>query len=220
MKEKTWKLIAIILIILISTSFLFFLIKAYIEYKFIQLSKIPYTKSQKLNYLLWKNNITKKFKKKSVINRKELTEILWAGYGKTKNKLKTVYSFLEYPLYIYIITGKDDVEKLKPSAYKYISNTQNLERIISDNIKNKIIKTFDFKGHVPLILLISCSQDEYDFDLEKIFFEVGEVTAHIILKAKELKLKVNLVDNFDEKTIRNILKLKNEKPLLILLIGK
>jgi len=217
MTDKTWRITSIILLIIMSLFLLYFIIKGYIDYKYITLTKVHYGKPGTLNHLLKKINTARKFKNIS-IKRDELTYILWAGYGKTRNNLRTVVSFSEFPLHIYICINNKDVNRLDAGLYEYLPDIHNLKRIKSNGYKEKLLKVFKTKGHNPCILIITVSKEHKEN--KKAYFELGEMTANITLKARELKLKMKLIPEFETEKVMKILKLDKETPIMIILIGK
>ncbi len=218
MTENSWKIVAIILLVVISLWLFYFLVKGFIDYKYITLTKIQYGKPGTLNNLLKKNNIAKKFKK-SPIKQQELTEILWAGYGKTRNDLRTVLSLAGFPLSIYVCIDDKNVSHLDAGLFKYLPDIHNLKRIESNGIKESLINIMGLKGKVPAILIIT-ADEEIEKEKEKAYFELGEMIANISLKAKELKIKMKLIHKFESNKIMESLDIDDEIPIMVLLIGK
>ncbi len=218
MTEKSWKTVAIILLIVMSISLLYFLIRGFIDYRYITLTKIQYGKPGTLNNLLKKININKKFKKKPIVQA-ELTQILWAGYGKTRNDMRTVISLSGFPLHIYICINDNDINYLDAGLFEYLPDTHHLERIESNGIKENLVNILKLKGSIPAILVIT-SDDKHKERMENIFFELGEMIANTSLKTRELKLKIKLIPEFEEEEIMKILDIDDEIPIMILFIGK
>lgn len=220
MTETTWRTIAIILVIIICIALLYFLIKGiYDNKKYITLTKIYDEKPGTLNNLLKKINTAKRFKKKK-LQQSQLTEILWAGYGKTRNDLKTVLSLSGHPLQLYICINENDIGRLDKGLYEYKPEIHNLEKIESNGLKDSLIKILGLKGKIPVILIISTDNEKYEEEKEKVFFDLGGITANILLKTRELKLKVKLIDKFDDKKVSDIFDLNDESAIMFILIGK
>lgn len=218
MTENSWKIVAIILLIVISLWLLYFLVKGFIDYKYITLTKIQYGKPGTLNNLLKKNNIAKRFKK-SPIRQEELTQILWAGYGKTRNDLRTVLSLANFPLSIYVCINDNNVMHLDAGLFKYLPDIHNLKRIESNGIKESLINIMELKGKIPTILVITVDEGLQEKN-KKAYFELGEMIANISLKTRELKIKMKLIHEFESNKIMESLGIDDEIPIMVLLIGK
>ena len=224
MTETTWKTIAIILIIIICVTLVYFLIKGYKDNKnHIFLTKIYDEKPGTLNNLLKKINTAKRFKKKK-LKQSQLTEILWAGYGKTRNDLRTALSLSGHPLHLYICINENDIENLDENLdenlYEYKPEIHKLKESESTGYKESLIKILGLKGKIPVILIISADNEKYEEEKEKVFFDLGGMTANILLKTRELKLKVKLIDEFDNAKISDFFDLENESVVMFILIGK
>ena len=221
MSEKVWRTVAIILIAVVVASIFYFIIKGYKDYKYIRLTKVETGKRGTLNDLLKRNYSGKRFKKKK-LELAELTEILWAGYGKTQSERRTVTSLLNFPLKLYICIDENNIQYLNTGIYEYKSDIHNLKLIEEDNYKEKLVELLKLKGKIPVILIITIDEDVVKDQKEKVFFELGEVVANILLKTRELKMKIKIIDSdsFQSKEVMNILELDDEKPIMLMLIGK
>lgn len=218
-KPNQWRFIAIILIIIIVISLFYFLIKGFLKVNYITLSKLQYGKKDMLNNLLMINNQSKKFKK-GKLQMNQFAEILWAGYGITKKNQKTVFTLLNYPLNIYICVDFNDVDHLKHGLYLYRSKIHNLKRVQSAKVKSHLRKILKLKKEVPPILIITAKDIAYQKDKEKVYFETGQVISQILLKTRQLNLKVRFIKNFDIVKIMNVLDLEEDIPIMVFLIGK
>jgi len=218
MTEKTWKTTAILLVILICLSLLYFLISGLIEYRYITLTKIRTDKPGSLNFLLKKVNQVKKFKQK-ILKQGILTEVLWAAYGRRRTGLRTVHSFCAHPLHLYVCVDEKDVEHLEPGLYEYKSDIHNLKMIDSNGLKKELIRDLELKGTVPVLFIITSEADVLAREPEKVYFELGGMAAHILLKTRELKLKIKIIEEFDDEKVEELMDQTEEKPLMLMMTG-
>jgi SagB-type dehydrogenase family enzyme len=133
--------------------------------------------------------------------------------------LKTVLSLADFPLNIYICINKNDVKNLKAGLYQYKSEINKLKILESQGLKNNLIENLELKGIVPVIFIITADIDKLMQEREKVFFELGEVTANILLKTRELKLVIKVIDEFDDEKITDLIDLDDQQPLLFIITG-
>ncbi len=219
MKKNIWKSTSMILIFILASSTFYFIIKGAINHNYIPLSKLNYGKKDILNNLLKMKGDVAKFKKKK-IKITELSEALWAGYGKTRNNRKTVYTLLDYPLKLYVNVDNKDVDFLKKGLYEYHSDIHKLKKVNKENLKKNIKKVLNLGKNIPVILIITADDVAYQQDKEKVYFEAGQVFSQMVLKLKQLNLSMKLINEFDIEKIIDALNFKDDIPVMIFLIGK
>lgn len=217
MKKDSWKSVSIILIIVFIALLGIFLIKGLFNQNYISLTKLQFGKADVLNNLLKLDVFTKKFKKQK-IKMTQISEVLWAGYGKTIKRKRTVLSLLKYPLNLYICVDNKDLDYLKQGVYQYRSSKHNLKRLSNDNKKINLLKILKLKK-APVILVVTANDGTYQKDKEKVYFETGQAIALMLLKIKQLELKAQFINNFDMVKIINAMDLKEDIPVAVMLIG-
>ncbi|MBU1076966.1 MAG: nitroreductase family protein [Spirochaetes bacterium] len=219
MKKNIWKNVSLGLIGVLVIFIFYFLIKGLFQINVISLSDLKYRKTDILNNLLMTDNTTRKFKNNK-LKLDQLSEVLWAGYGKTVKNKRTVFSLLNFPLNLYLCIDNNDVDHLKQGFYVYKPNNHKLKKIESRDLKKNLCKILKLSTRVPGILLISANDVAYQKDKEKVYLETGQVIAQILLKMKQLELKVRFIDDFEIVKLIDALNMKQDIPIMVFLIGE
>jgi len=162
-----------------------------------------------------------------VLTLKELSQLLWAGYGVTAEwGAKTAPSAgALYPLRIYIVAG--EVDGLSPGIYKYEPDGHFLVKI-SDKDKrlaffSSALNQSSIKS-APLSFVI-CA--DFQVTTERygprgkryVFIEAGHVSQNIYLQAEALNLATVAIGAFEDEKVKNVLGV-NDTPLYIMPVGK
>lgn len=236
--EIRWKII-FILVFLFFISFLFMKFylnrpKSYFkppsEKNFLKLP--PPQKKGKISVeeAISKRRSIRDYQKKS-LTLKDLSQLLWASQGITDplKKLRTAPSAgATYPLTIYLIVGKEGVDKLTPGLYRYHPLDHQLEFILKGDFRQDLARAAlgqRWVKEAPIDIVISAiyekTTERYgQRGIRYVHLEAGHVGQNLYLQATALNLAMVVVGAFIDKEIQEILNLKeNEKPLYIIPIG-
>ena len=187
----------------------------------------PQTKGEKsLEEILFLRRSRRQYKK-APLKLKEVSQILWAGYGVTASwGGKTVPSAgALYPLEIYIVVG--DVLNLKKGIYKYQPQGHYLIKISNKDEREKLYKASLYQKWIkeaPLDIIIcadfSKTTKKYgERGKRYVYMEAGHCAQNIYLEVESLNLATVAVGAFQDKKIKKILNIKSQ-PLYIMPVGR
>ncbi|MCM8787725.1 MAG: SagB/ThcOx family dehydrogenase [Candidatus Omnitrophica bacterium] len=160
------------------------------------------------------------------IKIEELSQILWAAYGKNKyGKITTPSAGALYPLKIYVICL--NIEGLKKGLYLYQPLQHALIFISDFNLEKKLAKSCLGQKWVEEAAanIIICANYEIttshygERGKRYVQIEVGHAAQNIYLQVEALGLGTVAVGAFIDANVKNMLGLK-EEPLYIMPIGK
>ncbi|MCM8819871.1 MAG: SagB/ThcOx family dehydrogenase [Candidatus Omnitrophica bacterium] len=160
------------------------------------------------------------------IKIEELSQIVWAAYGKNKyGKITTPSAGALYPLKIYALCF--NVEGLKKGLYRYESNQHALVFISDFNLEKKLVKSCLGQRWIEeaAVNIIICADYEIttshygERGRRYVQIEVGHTAQNIYLQVEALGLGTVAVGAFIDEEVKNILGLE-EEPLYIMPIGR
>jgi SagB-type dehydrogenase family enzyme len=158
---------------------------------------------------------------------KELSQILWAAQGITaKWGGKTAPSAgATYPLEIYVVVG--EVEKIEPGLYHYIPSSHKLDSVFKGDIRDKLCSACLSQQSVkkaPVVIIIAANFSRTEKRYGKrttqyVYIETGHAGQNIYLQAETLGLGTVAIGAFDEKQLKELLKI-NEQVVYVMPVGK
>ncbi len=161
------------------------------------------------------------------ISIRELSQLLWAAQGITaKWGGRTVPSAgATYPLEIYVAVG--NVEYLEPGVYHYIPGNHKIEKLISQDIRDKLCRAaFGQKSieKAPATIVIAAefsrTRKRYGERATRyVYMEAGHAGQNLYLQAEALGLGTVAIGAFDDNQVKGILKIK-EDVLYLMPVGK
>ena len=160
----------------------------------------------------------------------EVSQLLWSVQGITDpdRGFRTVPSAgALYPLSIYIAAG--NVENLEPGVYQYLVEEHGLVFIKKGDIREELYQNALYQSWVknaPLVMIIAADYNitaiKYGERAERyVNMEVGHAAQNVYLQATALGLGTVVVGAFDEKGVKTVSGLQEQKtPLYLLPIGR
>jgi len=168
--------------------------------------------------------------KKTPLTIEEISQLLFAAQGITDRQqdLRTVPSAGRlYPVEIYLVSGK--IKGILPGVYKYQFQTHQLIRTLKERKRKKLSEAafFQFWIKEAPATIILCGVFKRTTEKYKgrgkrfVLMEIGHAAQNISLQAVSLNLGTVCVGGFEDKEVKEVLRLKKEeKPLYLMPIGK
>lgn len=161
----------------------------------------------------------------------QLSQILWSAQGITGNQqLRAAPSAgATYPLEIFILAGKETVEKLEAGVYHYDLATHSLVRQQYGDLRRELAKAAldqGFLATAPVDIVICALYQRtchrYGRRGERYtHMEMGHVGENIHLQAVALGLSAVMIGAFNDEEVRRILNVQEQfRPLYIIPLGK
>jgi SagB-type dehydrogenase family enzyme len=164
--------------------------------------------------------------KNSPLSLEEISQILWAAYGKNKwNKLTTPSAGALYPLVIYLVVG--EIKGLAEGLYKYNNSKHSLLLVSSSDLRLSLSKACLNQRWIRdgMALIVICA--DYGITTSRyrergkryVDIEVGHAGQNVYLEATSLGLGTVAVGAFYDEKVKKILGIE-EEPLYIMPLGK
>lgn len=158
----------------------------------------------------------------------EISQLLWSAQGITSERgYRTAPSAgASYPLEIYLLIGKAD--SLAPGLYRYLPGSHQLTLVLKGDIRESIAAAALGQKCVrtaPAIIVIAAVYDRVkarygERGIRYTDMEAGHVGQNISLQAVALGLGTVMVGAFDDRAMKDVLKLgKDEVPLYLIPVG-
>ncbi len=159
------------------------------------------------------------------LTKEELSNLLWAAYGKNAYRKTVPSAGALYPIVIYLIAGK--VKDLNQGVYRYDANRHCLIKNSDKDVREDLTRAAlsqDCIKEAPVIIAI-CAR--YEITASKygergtryVHIETGHVAQNIYLQAVNLRLGTVAVGAFYDEQVKKILDIE-EDPLLLMPVGK
>jgi SagB-type dehydrogenase family enzyme len=192
----------------------------------------PRFKEVDFKTLLEKRYSCRSFQERS-LNLDDIASILWATCGKKYDSLtgatRTIPSAgATYPLEVYIVVGKNSIDKLKEGMYHYLIEEHWLELIKGEDLRTGLTLAClgqDFIKQAPVSLVVAAKPkrtttryrgrgDRY------INIEVGHACQNAYLAVTNLGMATVEVGAFIDEQVKEVLGLdKDDTPLSVMPIG-
>jgi len=175
---------------------------------------------------------------KSAISLEDLSQVLWAAYGITKQDnsraifrggFRTAPSAgATFPLEVYAVVGK--VKSLETGVYRYISDGHKMVKVLDEDIRPALAKAAlnqEMIEDAPVSLFFSAifertAQRYGDRGRERyVCMEIGHVAQNVYLQVEALGLGTCAIGAFNDKKVAEAMQLpEEEEPLYIMPIGR
>jgi len=161
----------------------------------------------------------------------QVSQILWSAQGITeeRNGLRTAPSAAAlYPLYIYLVVGKDKVEDLKVGVYHYNPLQHSLTIILEEDQRRELSQACldeNFIEDTPVALIITAEFSRTTNKFGKkginfVYMEAGHVAQNVYLQVESLGLATVSMGGIREKEISQALNLPEQHiPLYVMPVG-
>ena len=159
---------------------------------------------------------------------KEVGQLLWSAQGITAEwGGRTAPSAgATYPLEIYLVVGK--VKNLKSGLYHYLTPSHSLVKVIDGDLRRQLAQAAlgqEMIEKAPITIVITAvfprTTARYgERGVRYVQIEVGHSGENIYLQAESLGLATVAVGAFQDKEIKELLKLAREEPLYLMPVGK
>jgi SagB-type dehydrogenase family enzyme len=163
----------------------------------------------------------------------DIAAILWSTYGQKEDALtgikKTVPSAgATYPLELYLVVGKNSVDKLKEGVYHYLSQEHSLELIADGDRRQGLADVClrqNFIKQAPVSLIIAGkfrrTTERYGVRGQRyVYMEAGHACQNTYLAVTNLELGTTEVGAFADDSVKQLLNLDQDlDPISILPIG-
>lgn len=190
---------------------------------------LPRLKAQDLKVLLERRYSCRSFQNKS-LNLDDIATVLWATGGKKQGKTtRTIPSAgAIYPLELYILIGKNSVDKLREGVYHYSVEEHSLEIILDKDIRLELSDAClgqDFIAEAPVSLVIAAKfyrTTRYYGERGKqyVYMEAGHAAQNTYLAVTNLGLGTVEVGAFIDESVGRLLNLERDcTPLIVMPIG-
>jgi SagB-type dehydrogenase family enzyme len=167
------------------------------------------------------------------LNLDDLASILWAGCGRRLDAVTGATRIIPsagatYPLELYVVVGRNAVEKLIEGVYHYLIEEHALEIILGEDKRRELAFAClgqNFINEAPLSLVITAqferTMSRYSERGERyVYMEVGHACQNIYLAASNLGLGTVEVGAFVDEKVRATLGIdKDFAPLSVMPIG-
>ncbi len=160
------------------------------------------------------------------LSLEEVSQVLWAAYGKNKwGRLTAPSAGALYPLTIYLAAGK--VSDLEPGLYRYDYDEHSLRLILARDLRAALGKAALGQRWVKEAAAVIVICADYNITTANyrergrryVDIEVGHVGQNIYLQAQSLHLGTVAVGAFNDREVKKVLKISQD-PLYIMPLGK
>lgn len=197
-----------------------------------KLSLNPPRPKDKLKVIIENRHSCRDFESKT-LSLDDITTILWATCGKkqdsTTGATRTIPSAgATYPLELYIVVGKNCIDRLKEGVYHYLIGEHSLELIKEGDIRAELAQAClgqNFIKQAPASLVIVAifgrTTNRYGKRGERyVYIEAGHASQNAYLMSTNLGLNTVEVGAFDDDYLKRALGLnQHSTPIIVLPIG-
>ena len=163
--------------------------------------------------------------KHGVLKLEEVSQLLWAAAGKNLYRRTYPSAGATYPLEVYLISG--EVEGINPGVYHYIYSKHSLEKIKDQDVRRQLCKasldqSMIEEAQVDFIIAADYQRTTGYYGqrgIRYVHMEVGHVGQNLSLQAIALNIGTVMIGAFDDKSVKDILQIK-EEPLYIIPAGR
>lgn len=163
--------------------------------------------------------------KKGFLNLEQISQLLWAAFGKNLHRRTFPSAGATYPLETYLVVG--DVEGLEPGIYHYSYSKHSLEMTRRQEVRRSLSRSalgqeMIEEAQISLILAANYERTTNHYGergIRYVHMEVGHVGQNVSLQAISLGLGTVMIGAFRDKDVQEVLGIK-ESPLYIIPVGK
>jgi len=198
----------------------------------IRLKSPGFKKEESLKAILQRRYSCRDFQDR-ILNLDDVATILWATCGKKQDSVtgatRTAPSAgATYPLELYLVVGKNGVDRLKEGLYHYLIDEHTLEMIIEADKREELARAClgqYFIKEAPISLIITAkfhrTANHYGKRGERyVYIEAGHAGQNTYLAATNLGLGTVEVGAFTDENVKGLLNLdKDCEPLIVMPIG-
>jgi len=184
-----------------------------------------------INYAIQSRRSVRSYKE-SPLSLKDISQLLWSAQGITdpKTRFRSAPSAgAIYPLSVYVVVQKKGVDGLSPGIYLYVAEGHGLKQMRSGDFYPDLVNAalnqdwikrssvvFIFTGE-PFAMSLKYKERAWQY----IFMGAGMAAENLILQAVAMGLGSCPVGAFYDEKVAELIRLKgNEKPLLVVPVGK
>jgi SagB-type dehydrogenase family enzyme len=169
--------------------------------------------------------------KEEGLSLNHLSQLVWAGQGMTdpsEGKRAAPSGGALYPLDIYVLIGKNGVEKIEAGVYRYLPKEHSLQAVAKGDRRREIALASlsqMWMARAPVIFIITAEYRRItvkygERGIRYAVIEVGHVGQNLFLQAEALGLGAGIVGAFNDSEISNRAGLPSKhEPLLIMPVG-
>jgi SagB-type dehydrogenase family enzyme len=198
----------------------------------IQLNPPAALSGNNLQVLLEKRYSCRYFQDKK-ISLDSLGNILWAACGKKYNSVtgatRTIPSAgATYPLELFVVVGRNSVDRLKESAYQYLIEEHSLKIILTGDRRQELCRAClgqDFITKAPVSLIISAefkrTRQRYGERGDRyVYIETGHACQNTYLAVTNLGLGAVEVGAFNDRDVKSMINSnKDLQPIIVISMG-
>lgn len=159
------------------------------------------------------------------LDLEQLSQVLWAAYGKNKwRKITAPSAGARYPLVMYVCVG--NVKDIAPGMYRYNPQEHAMTLLSKEDKRDKLTEAAyrqKFISQAPAVIVISANYSltfsHYgERGIRYVAMESGHASQNLYLQATALKLGTVAVGAFIDEKVQEALAIK-EDPLYIMPVG-
>ncbi len=194
----------------------------------IKLPQPQYEGKVSVEEALKKRRSIRSYKKQS-LTIKDISQLLWAGYGVTdiNNRKTTPSAGATYPIEIYLVCG--EVEGIANGVYRYVPSSHSIIKIKDKDVRNELFnvslkQSWVKEGSAVIIITADYSKTTKIYGERGnryVLMEAGIVAQNIHLQAVSLNAGTVIVGAFEDEKVSKIVGLSEKHlPLIIMPVGR
>jgi SagB-type dehydrogenase family enzyme len=160
-----------------------------------------------------------------------LSQLLWSAQGiadATKGRRVAASGGALYPLDIYVLVGKNGVEKMEAGVYHYLPKEHSVSPMTKGDRRREIASASlsqMWMAKAPVIFVITVEYKRItgrygERGIRYALIEVGHVGQNLFLQAEALGLGAGIVGAFNDSEVSKVVDIPSEhEPLLIMPVG-
>ena len=161
----------------------------------------------------------------------QLSQLLWAAQGVTdpkEGKRAAPSGGALYPLDIYVIIGRNGVERIEEGIYHYLPEGHSISRISQGDRRKEVASASLWQmwmARAPVIFIITAEYKRItgkygERGIRYALIEVGHVGQNLFLQAEALGLGTGIVGAFNDNDLLKITGIvPKHEPILIMPVG-
>ncbi|MCM8825740.1 MAG: SagB/ThcOx family dehydrogenase [Candidatus Omnitrophica bacterium] len=184
--------------------------------KFIQLPQPSLDSGVSLEQAIYKRRSVRSYRK-TPLEIGEISQILWAAYGKNAYGKRTVPSAgATYPFDIYLVAG--NVKGIENGIYFYDGKSHSLSLIASGDFRGALAHASYEQGFISeapaVIVLVAQFQRTTAFYGKRgeryVYLDAGHIGQNVSLQVEAMGLGTCMIGAFDDRMVAKILSIKGD----------